>query len=598
MKSLMQLLHCVLTDCGTRCCTSTTQDWKTILSRSKHEGLSFLTITLPAFCSEFERALSVGCVDHNTFPSFGKRGGLPRFMGGFLDLIFDRSSGLLLDNPSIEAISSVRQITLMHKKMLLPCSKKRIEAAYDRYIKCENEVRTWSDSVDSCLIDEFRSIASVLWSTDLSIIDRMVYEGDIVPRHGPGATADRLFGNEKFELRTWHHRLEAYFPSTEFIIPNAGYHDRLERVDFVEPGAEQPVRVITVPKTLKTPRIIAIEPTCMQYTQQALMEVICLQLERSNYLSGSVGFTDQVPNQDLARLGSMDGSLATIDLSDASDRVPWLLVKAMLANFPSLAGAVSACRSLRADVPGRGIHSLSKYASMGSATCFPIEAMVFLTIIIHGIQRELNRSLTKNDIYFILKKVRVYGDDIIVPVEYVRSVVESLSLFNMVVNSRKSFWTGKFRESCGRDFYDGHDVTVTYVRRMLPTQQRNASEMTSSVSLRNQLYKAGYWKGANYLDGLIGRLAPFPTVLETSPVLGRHSVLGFEQAKTCVHLHRPLVKGMVVATRPRSSKLDDYGALLKFFLKRGGLPFHDAKHLERYGRPESVDIKIRWTVPY
>lgn len=598
MKSLMQLLQCVLTDCGTRCRTSTTRDWKTISGRSKHEGLSFLTITLPTFCSDLERALDVGCVDHTMFLSFKRHRGLPRFLGGFLDLIFDRSSGMLLDEPSIEAISSVRQLTLMFKKILLPCSKQRTEAAYAKYIECEREVEKWSNSCDPRLIDEFRHIASLLWSSDLCLVDRMVYEGDLLPRHGPGATADRLFGNEKYRLRTWHQRLEEYFPSTEFVIPNAGFYDRLEHVDFSEPGAELPVRVITVPKTLKTPRIIAIEPTCMQYAQQALMEQFVTVIEESDILNDSVGFTDQTPNQEYARIGSADGSLATIDLSEASDRVPWLLVQELFRPFPSLAGAVAACRSLRADVPGHGVQTLVKYASMGSATCFPVEAMVFLTIVLHGIFKQLNVPLSKLAIKRELGRVRIYGDDIIVPVEYVQSVVESLSVFNMKVNSRKSFWTGRFRESCGRDYYNGEDVTVTYCRRLLPTHRRDVSEMTSAVSLRNQLYKAGYWKAANYLDNLIGRLAPFPNVAETSPVLGRFSFLGYESSRVCERLHQPLVKGMVRSSVLRSSKLDDYGALQKFFLKRGEAPFQDVKHLERYGRPESVDIKIRWAIPY
>jgi hypothetical protein len=223
-----------------------------------------------------------------------------------------------------------------------------------------------------------------------------------------------------------------------------------------------------------------------------------------------------------------------------------------------------------------------------------MEAMVFLTIILIGIEKELSCTLSKSVIKQILPKVRVYGDDIIVPIEYVQSVMSSLHLYGCKVNTAKSFWTGKFRESCGRDYYDGEDVTVVYCRREFPTSWKNASEMISLVKLRNAFYKAGLWKTAEFLDHQVRGLAPFPNVLEESPVVGRHTFLGFESQRMCSDLHKPLVKGMVVSSRLRASNLDDYGALLKFFIKVGLEPVFDAKHLERSGRPESVDIKIRW----
>lgn len=594
MKSLMLLMQSVLADAGTWCCTSTTRDFKEITSRVEHEGFSFLTITLPSFCADFERSLDESQVAPSMFPSFRKRRALPLFLGGLLELVFDRSSGRLLDQPSIDAIFFIRQITLMYKKILFPCSERRERKAYDSYIKCEKEVENWSKHVSLRSLDRFERIADLVWSSVGCSLDLAIFSRTHIPKHGPGATADRLFGNEKYVLPTWTWRLEDFFPSAEFCIPNYGYTAELDAIDFLEPGRELPVRVISVPKTLKTPRIIAIEPACVQYAQQSLLEVLVDELERNDSLSGSIGFTDQVPNQELARLGSLDQSLATIDLSEASDRVSNLLVKRLLRNYPTFAGAVQACRSERADVPGHGIIPLSKFASMGSATTFPIEAMVFLTIIVVGYETWLERSLTKEDVNHLLKRVRVYGDDLIVPVEIVRSVMRELETYGLVVNTRKSFWTGKFRESCGKDYYDGHDVTVTYVRRDLPSSRSNASEMLSAISTRNQFYKAGLWKTADFLDRYLRRLAPLPTVLESSPVAGRHSFLGYETQRMCDELHRPLVKGIVVVPTPRSSKLDDFGALLKFFLKRGPDPFFDAKHLERYGRPKSVDIKIGW----
>jgi len=486
----------------------------------------------------------------------------------------------------------------MYKKISLPCSEKRRRKAFADYVKCENEVRSWNDNISEDVLHRFQSVSSSIWGEDLSLVDRKIYEISHIPKHGPGATADKISGNRKFNIREWTTRLEDYFPSAEFVVPNFGFVDELNTVDFIEPEAEIPVRVITVPKTLKTPRIIAIEPLCMQYAQQSLLEIIVESLEKSKLLQGSIGFTLQEPNQFLAKKGSIDGKLATIDLSEASDRVSNLLVKRMLHNFPTLSGAVQACRSLRADVPGEGIHTLSKFASMGSALCFPIEAMVFLTIIAISESDRLKRQLRRKDLSDLFSRVRVYGDDIIVPVDLVPYVTHNLVLYGLKVNERKSFWTGKFRESCGKDYYDGEDVSVTYLRRKFPSSRSDASEMISTVAFRNLLYKAGLWNTVRYLDSVIERLAPFPNVAETSPVLGRNSVLGYTEERICEKLHRPLVKGLIVRVKHRKSFLDGPGALLKFFLKRGPEPLFDVKHLERHGRPESVDIKIGWSYSY
>jgi hypothetical protein len=425
-------------------------------------------------------------------------------------------------------------------------------------------------------------------------VDREIYVGNIVPKHGPGATADKLSGNQKYLQTSWTERLERIFPHGEFLFPSWSHFIDSSEVDLLEPGSEIPVRVITVPKTQKTPRIIAVEPTCMQYTQQGILEKYVEAIERDDILSQLIGFRDQVPNQELAELGSSDGSLATLDLSEASDRVSNQLVRLMVSDFPHLLEGLDATRSRKADVPGFGVIRLAKYASMGSALCFPIEATVFLIVVLLGIQDELRHRLSKYDISSLIGQVRIYGDDIIIPVDYVQSVVSKLQTFGFVVNADKSFWTGSFRESCGKEYYSGEDVSIVKVREALPTQRKHVREIISTVSLRNQMYYAGNWETVVMLDELLERIIPFPTVLPESPALGRHSFLGYFSEKECRYLQKPLVRAFVVNSRIPPSYLDGPGALLKCFLKRGEEPIADRKHLERAGRPEAVNIKLRW----
>jgi hypothetical protein len=428
-------------------------------------------------------------------------------------------------------------------------------------------------------------------------VDNSIAKFEILPKHGPGATADRLKGNQKYNQTEWTERLEKVFPAGEFLLPHWKYISNLDRVNWLEPGEERPVRVVLVPKTLKTPRIIAIEPTAMQYTQQGILEAFEKAIERDDNARHFIQWKSNVPNQELARLGSLFGDLATLDLSEASDRVSNQLVKTMFLNHPHLGEAVDATRSRKAEVLVKGekkIIRLAKFASMGSALCFPMESLVFMTVIFLGIEQELKRPLTNDDIKSFRGQVRTYGDDIIVPVRYVRSVVSNLETFGFKVNASKSFWTGYFRESCGKDYYKGEDVSVVRVRRVLPTQQNDAQEIISVVSLRNQLYKRGLWKTTRYLDNLVERIIPFPAVGETSPILGKQNFTGHETGRICSDLQIPLVKGMKVVSKPPIDKLEDAGALLKFFLKRSEEPFVDRNHLERYGRPESVDIKLRW----
>jgi hypothetical protein len=602
MKRIMCLLQEVLLDRGTWCGVSTSLDFKRIEARVEHEGQSFLTIALPNYGKGFEKSLDQGFVDEQMFKISSRskeHRGLPALLEGFLRLVFDPDAGRLLDEPDPDAIQAVRQITLMWGKMAAETTDSRRDFTLRQFLKCEQEVRQADANRTESDLSRFKRLATLLWGDVLQRVDEDIFYGRIVPKHGPGTTSEGITGNSKYNQVEWTERLEQVFPSLDHLFPSSSYYQELDQVKLLEPGAERPVRVITVPKTLKAPRVIAIEPLCMQYAQQGVLESLVNHLEGfDNPTRWLCGFQDQRPNRRMALEGSLYGELATLDLSEASDRVSNQLVREMVAHWPNVAAALDATRSRKADVLGK-TYRLAKFASMGSALCFPVEAMVFATIIFCGIEEALNRQLSKKDIQSFKRRVRVYGDDIIVPVDFAIQVVGKLEDFGLRVNTGKSFWTGKFRESCGREYYDGHDVSIVRVRSMLPSRPGDAHELVSTVSLRNQLYFAGYWRVCRWLDVLIGDLIPFPHVGPDSSVLGRHSLLvSYETQRMCPRTHAPLVKGRVVSAEIPPSYLEDSGALLKYFLKRGAEPFADRKHLERSGRPRTVRTKTRWARPY
>lgn len=597
MKSLMLLSLEVTKELGDVCNASTTRDCNTITRRYKHEGLSFLTITLPAFAKDLEKGLSAGKVDHNMFRSFAFHAGLPRFLGGFLDLVFDRVTGELLDEPSPEAIRAIRQICRLHGKLKLRCTPLRDKRALDGYILCESQVRVADLARTELMGENFSYYSNLLFRDIFLEIEKSILTDYVTPKHGPGKTADRLSGNAKFDNRVWTDRLEKMFPAGDYLLPGYHYSQEYGTITWLEPGQELPVKVTLVPKTPSTPRIIAIEPTCMQYIQQGLLRKFTEAIKRDNLLSRFIGFDDQDPNREMAQRGSSDGSLATLDLSEASDRVSVEHVRLLLDRHRLLFEAIEATRSRKARVPGHGVIPLSKFASMGSAVTFPVEAMVFITVVFLSIGKQLNRRLTHKDVESLVGQVRVFGDDIIVPEQYAISVIEGLEDFGFQVNKDKSFWTGRFRESCGKEYYNGYDVSVVKARRVFPASRVDASEVKSMVVLRNFLYEVGLWTTTRWLDDRIRKLIPFPIVEPTSVGLGRFSFLPYHTEKVDDKLHRPLVRAAVLAGKPPISKIDGAGALLKWFLKESIEPFSVGSY-ERQGRPDTVYMKVRWTQPF
>lgn len=610
-SGLTKLALCIYKDACAECVAlePDQRDTDTLVSRVKHEGLSFLTITLPTFGADFDRSLAEGRVAPHRFSSFKKiKGGtIPAFLQGMFAQVFDRFTGKLLQDPSVSSIRGIRQLTYAFKKVKLPCSPERNNKAFEKFHEVEHELELPLDSND---IDYFLSVSDLIWGT---VLGHNIDVLKLLPKHGPGATAEKIHGNMKYSPLIWHDRLEPYFPLLGYAFPNENaYQTRgFEKVSVIDRESEQPVRVITVPKTLKSPRIIAIEPVCMQYTQQAIAKELVTTLENHELTKGHVNFTDQSVNRDLAMSSSEDSQMATLDMSSASDRVPLSLVTGMLRQNQDLLGAVLACRSMKAQTP-KGLLVLRKFASMGSALCFPIEAMYFYTICVGSLLKAYRLPVTYRNILYVSRYVYVYGDDIIVPTNSATIVSAELQKYYCRVSSQKSYWTGKFRESCGMDAYDGREVTPTYIRHERPRNKRSASSIISWVETSNLFFKRGYYFTSSHMmkvcESIIGNL---PIIGDDCAGLGKWSdKLCLPSENRCLHTPKYRwnrryqvneVFTWVASPVYRKDKLTGHSALLKCLLNmehRKSSDVHTRKdHLSRTARHGAVTLKRRWVQP-
>lgn len=611
ISDYLEVAQAIYKDACVKCAAEVSyRDLKTIRSRVKTQGISFLTITLPNFCSDFERSLELGFVDPSFFQNFRKNGAIPAFLQGLLGLVFNQETGRINDvdstfqssrSPDFIAnlVSSIRQICLAFKKVKLPCTAERQFKALESFIENERSFNVFPLPREDD--ERFNSVSSLLW-------DRFVHTisvNELVPRHGPGQTAEKRSGNRKFRWQFWHHRLEPYFPLIDSAYSaSAGELDfsseELKFVTMVHPDDEQPARVALVPKTLKGPRIIAIEPCCMQYAQQAISTRLCAMLESYRFTRGHINFRDQSINGKLAMSSSFDRQYASIDLSDASDRVPVGYALGMFRGNPDLKDFIEACRSRRASLPDGRIVHLRKFASMGSALCFPIEAMYFYTICVVALLRFHNLPVTRENIFFVSRDIHVYGDDIIVPTVAAATVLDHLRKYNCKVNDRKTFYRGYFRESCGVDAYLGRSVTPIYVNRGRPKDRQQVKEILSWLAAANHFSKRGYLRTSSVLfSGVEKVLGTLPGVPDDSPILGRNRSWCYDPPKRWNRrFQRIEVLCWIQSPVYREDKLDGYAALQKCLMKLTGLQdlnaSRDFLHLERSALHGEVAINRRW----
>jgi hypothetical protein len=222
------------------------------------------------------------------------------------------------------------------------------------------------------------------------------------------------------------------------------YREGFTAFNVVRGGA-----LFTVPKNNEIDRCAVKEPDLNMFIQKGIGAFIRKRLKSRL----RVDLNDQTHNQRLARLGSVDGSLATLDLSSASDTVCEGLVRVLLPE--AWFDLLNDCRSQAVSYKGEWIE-LNMFSSMGNAFTFELESLIFWAIANAVCYCSGSRG-----------HISVYGDDIIVPSGAAGLLAKVLQFLGFKVNTKKSFWTGRFRESCGKHWYRGCDVTPFFVRKRI-----------------------------------------------------------------------------------------------------------------------------------
>ena len=205
-----------------------------------------------------------------------------------------------------------------------------------------------------------------------------------------------------------------------------------------------------------------------------------------------------VANRWLARAGSIDGSISTIDLESASDSLSLGMLEFMLPR--SFMAVLKLFRCASTILPSGSVLDLNMVSTMGNGYTFPLQTMLF-SAVVSGVAKYSGIRLTASNF-------GVFGDDIICPTEITRRVIRVLSILGFCVNSDKTFVEGPFRESCGADFFNGVNVRGVYLKKLQTRQDffvainaLNYWSARSDISLNRTV---------TYLAKFAGKFTPVP----------------------------------------------------------------------------------------
>jgi len=459
------------------------KDREVFSTRAEGEGLPFLTTVLPRLFKALDSAMQSSTL--GPVEGFQSRKGeaYPVFLRKAWEAVFEKD-GSLKPTSLVQtgAIVCIRQLSAVYYKLELPHTEEQVNTVITAFLQAEDDLGQ---------LDLMGTGPAALLGRARNIVGRLLSGSnpfDIQPRHGSGASACRVKPVDRYSSFRYIDRLNRSYPYDEYFF--SGKHDLCDNMDrlFNAEEAEPEARVVMVHKDSRGPRLISCEPREFMYIQQGLMAKLYDAIDHHPTIARMVSCTDQTRNQELAREASIRDHLATLDLKEASDRVSWELVCTM---FPqSWIRAFDSCRTRSTVLPDGTSVPLDKFAPMGSACCFPVEAICFWAIVLAATySKEAINRIFANRPRETDMQMSVFGDDIIVASENSDAAVGALESVGLLVNKDKSFRTGPFRESCGGDYYFGSYVAPVRLKS-LPTNDKRGQARTCDV-LNNIMARYG-----------------------------------------------------------------------------------------------------------
>ncbi len=590
------------------------RDYSRLSSAVESHGIRFVLDVMPSYRKHFDKCLAKERLTLSHLPHFGswKKGFvIPRFLRGITMRVFDLKGDLKPD-PDLQAIRLIRQLLGVARRLRVSCDSRATNAAVKEFIRTDLEVKLgdldWSTNFDpeelykwdgsftqpyyeqtplgqgTFSLFEVDSLPYAQGQCIQQVADRIASclglfdPAEVRFRHGPGAVSDHVFGHHKYDFDNWPDRLDEVFPMADFAVAN--YDQWVDSTLYKTPDAElrkeHPAKLLAVPKTIKTPRLIASEPTSLQWCQQAIRDFLYNGVARSPF-SPFIDFRRQELNGVLALRASLRGSHCTIDLSSASDRISCWHVERLFRRSPSLLNALRATRSLyiEQEISRRFAkhHVLRKFSTMGNATTFPVQSIFFLAVVLGTVHFVRGIRVTARSIAELGNmEVRVFGDDIVVPNDCAGSTIVALSALGLRVNPDKTFVTGRFRESCGVDAFGGEDVTTVSVLDV-PKRAKPGS-VVSSVDVQRNFATRGYVKTAAFIRRTVERFKAFKlrTVKDGSGSFGWYHDFEDDPTSLPTRWNRNLqimeVRCLTQANKADSVPAEGGAALLQFFTEQ------------------------------
>jgi hypothetical protein len=208
--------------------------------------------------------------------------------------------------------------------------------------------------------------------------------------------------------------------------------------------------IMTVLKNAVIDRVIEKQPSLLVYLQKGIGTVMADQLLRIG-----IDLSTQARNNRAARRGSLDGRTATVDMTSASDLNARALIQWLFpGDWYQLLDDVRVKWGL---YPDGTVVRHEMFSTMGNATTFPVQCLVFYAIAWASCVIAGEDS----------REIRVYGDDVICPVGAIALLFETLRYAGHKPNVQKTHVWGPMRESCGTDYVQGIDVRPVYVASAL-----------------------------------------------------------------------------------------------------------------------------------